>query len=179
MTGALCADRFVRIDCDKDGYVVRIEVDQSMPLGLLVHSGERDATVRRLASRAGPKYARSGRACRFPVDAKDEALEFARLLRERLRGIAKKPISQRHVERILAISSAERNRWAKDGRLARSGMATVRPGKTTVSLWTYPPDVIEALARNPDTIAAWRAADARRDDLHGRGAAEIEHGEDA
>ena len=101
-----------------------------------------------------------GRTCLFPPHAGAEAGKTANDLRNRLLGIARRPVSQRHVERILGIMPGERNRWSKDGRLTRSGTAQIRKGTNLISLSTYATDAIETLSETPATIRAWREADA-------------------
>ncbi|PZA13762.1 hypothetical protein DNX69_01495 [Rhodopseudomonas palustris] len=69
-------------------------------------------------------------------------------------------IHPKEVDEILAISSRERRRWTKDGRLPTSGHTSFRSGKNSVFLVLYPPARITALAHRPEQIEAWRRADA-------------------
>ncbi|PPQ42342.1 hypothetical protein [Rhodopseudomonas palustris] len=69
-------------------------------------------------------------------------------------------IYPKEVDEILAISSRERRRWTKDGRLPTSGHTSFRSGKNSVFLVLYPPAPITALAHRPEQIEAWRRADA-------------------
>lgn len=69
----------------------------------------------------------------------------------------------RIVEDILGITSRERLRWIKDGRLPTSGSGSFRRGRQDIHFPLHPPDRIAAIARNPEVIAVWRAADAAAD----------------
>jgi hypothetical protein len=75
---------------------------------------------------------------------------------------ANERLTPRMVEEILGITSAERRRWTKDGRLPKSGMASYRRGPQSFYLSLHPPKKIGQLANNPDLIAQWRKEDAER-----------------
>jgi hypothetical protein len=68
-------------------------------------------------------------------------------------------LTPRAVEQVLGISTRERLKWTKDGRLPRSGSASFRRGHD-IHISLHPADKIAALAANPSIISAWRAADA-------------------
>lgn len=149
----------LRLTRDADGWLVVFDVDGDLPLGLRAHHGERDSFVRTAMRRAGGNIVQHGRATRFTIDQADDARQLAEILFERLTRIARKPVGQKAVERILAISSAERNRWTKAGLLRQSGSAEIARGGSRVTLPTYSPVAIEELAATPDTISEWRARD--------------------
>ncbi|WP_328274536.1 hypothetical protein [Sphingobium sp.] len=144
---------------DKQACTVSIDLDVHMPLGLRVHYGERDAAIRMLMKRSAGAFLKSSLSCVFDPASRKVAEALADDIRERLFRIAHKPISQRQVENILGITSRERIRWAKDGRLPRSGVSRIRKGTTEISLWTYPCDAIEHLAAHPAEIRRWREED--------------------
>jgi len=137
-------------------FTVSIDLDARMPLGLCVQRGERDAAIRMLMARSTGIFVESSRSCVFDPDSGRAAETLVDAIRERLFRIACKPVSQRQVEDILGITSRERTRWAKDGRLPRSGTCRIRIGTTEISLWTYPCDAIERLAANPAEMRRWR-----------------------
>jgi len=139
--------------------VVSIDFGGDVPLGLRVHHGERDASIRTLMARSTGTFIKSGRTCVFDREAEQEAGELADALRNRLFQIACKPLSQRQVQTILDITSRERLRWGKDGRLPQSGTVRIRKGACEISLWTYPTAAIEYLANNPAEIGQWRETD--------------------
>lgn len=64
------------------------------------------------------------------------------------------------VEEALAITSRERRRWTKDGRLPNSGSGSFKRGTQTVHFVLHPQEEIVALASKPEIIAGWREQDA-------------------
>jgi len=147
--------------CD-DSWAVSINLDVRMPLGLRVHHGERDAAIRMFMVRSGGTFIKSSQSCVFDAGSRQAAEQLIMRLRERLFRIACKPISQGQVEQILGITSRERIRWGKDGRLALSGISRIKKGTTEISLWTYPCLAIEQLAADPAVIRRWREEDEAR-----------------
>jgi len=121
------ARRLVSLVRTPTGFDVLIDLanEGDMPLGLRIHTGERDRQLQRAMARS------------------------------------RKPIGQKVVGRVLGITSAERSRWGKDGRLPTSGSMQIRRG-TTITLPTYSPIVIEQLANCPALVAEWRAQDRAR-----------------
>lgn len=107
---------------------------------------------------APPRSARM--AIRALPAGKGEHFKIIQDLECRLDAIAKRPLSPNLVEALLGISSQERLRWTKDGRLPTSGRATLRKG-AVISIATHPADKILALAADPSIIAGWRNADAQ------------------
>ncbi len=149
------AVRLIRTD---EAFEIHVPLDQMLPLGLHAHSGERDSLLRRLAKQAAGTMARNGQHCIFTLNQRHEADKLLERLHSELERIARKPISQRHVERLLEISANERLRWSKDGRLRRSGTAQILRG-AKIMLYTYPPSEVERLLSTPEIITAWREAD--------------------
>ncbi|WP_157812456.1 hypothetical protein [Novosphingobium kunmingense] len=152
-------DRCVILRCDDKSCTVSIDLDVRMPLGLRVHRGECKAVIRMLMTRSAGTFVKSNQSCVFDPDSRQAAENLAHDIRERFFRIAHKPVSQRQVEDVLSITSRERIRWGKDGRLPRSGTARIRKGRTEISLWTYPCDAIERLAADPAEISRWRETD--------------------
>jgi hypothetical protein len=79
-----------------------------------------------------------------------------------LEGIEVLPVLPREVEDILTISSRERHKWLKDGRLKSIGTRTVKlRGRTTaVTFHVFDPRDIEDIL-DRDLPAIWREEDAR------------------
>ncbi|WP_231726403.1 MULTISPECIES: hypothetical protein, partial [unclassified Blastomonas] len=144
---------------DDKSCIVSVDLDVRMPLGLRVHRGERDAAIRMLMARSNGTFVKSRKSCVFDPNSRQAAEYLVDAIRKRLFRIACKPVSQRQVEDILGITSRERIRWAKDGRLARSGTARIKRGTTEITIWTYPCDAIEYLAATPAEIGRWRQED--------------------
>jgi len=69
------------------------------------------------------------------------------------------PLTPRMVNEILLISSQERIRWAKDGRLPPSGTTPSRRGSRSYSVLLFSVSVVLYLARNPRIIDEWRRQD--------------------
>src|SRR5262249_40695745 len=65
------------------------------------------------------------------------------------------------VEEILGISSAERNRWIKDGRLPKSGMGSFKKGSQQIFFYMHRFREIALLVAHPEIIAKWRESDAQ------------------
>ncbi len=98
--------------------------------------------------------------------AADFASEFyaaASVISECLVGIQNLPIIPRELEDILAITTTERHRWLKDGRLTSAGTRTVklRGRARKVTFHVFDPLEVEDLL-NGELIATWRETDAQR-----------------
>jgi hypothetical protein len=85
-------------------------------------------------------------------------LKTMRRIDRAIEEIASRPFTPRMVVEILGITSRERIRWTKNGRLQRSGSATFKGGRT-VTFCTYAAGEIARLAANPTIIEGWRRAD--------------------
>jgi hypothetical protein len=112
----------------------------------------------------------SGLSICCPEATESEILQRCAVAERRLGQLQDEPLTAKMVEEILAISSAERRRWSKDGRLPNAGRASFNQGKQRVSLFVYPPDVIRELATRPDRIAEWRRRDAAPVHIHSNAA---------
>lgn len=77
-----------------------------------------------------------------------------------LEGIEARPVIPREAEDILAISSAERHRWLKDGRLRSAGTRTVklRGRARQITFHVFDPALIEDLLSR-ETVLHWREED--------------------
>ena len=85
-------------------------------------------------------------------------------LQGRLDRYAKQSLYPNEVEDILGISSHERLRWTKEGRLTHSGSGTFRVGKNPIGIFRYSVSVVAELIENPDKISQWRAEDAEAEE---------------
>jgi hypothetical protein len=97
----------------------------------------------------------------MPENADDDFRSASAIVSSTLEGIETLPVIPREIEDILAISTTERHRWLKDGRLQSAGTRTVklrgRAKKITFHVFD-PRRVEDALDR--DLVAAWREEDA-------------------
>ena len=157
------ARRLVSLVRTPTGFDVLINLakDVDVPLGLRTHAGERDRQLRRAMERSGGTVVRRGRECHFFLADEEPCRELVAQLQAILIEVSRKPIGQKVVERVLGITSVERSRWGKDGRLPPSGSVQIRRGNH-ITLPTYSPIVIEQLAYCPTLIAEWRAHDGER-----------------
>ena len=98
--------------------------------------------------------------------AKGSPTEFedaARIVEKTLSGIEDLPVIPREIEDILSISTTERHRWLKDGRLPSAGTRTVKlPGRAKkITFHVFDPRMVEDLL-DRDVVEAWREEDAER-----------------
>lgn len=89
----------------------------------------------------------------------DEIAGICAEVEKKLQKLRLKPLSSKAVESILSISSTERRRWSKDGRLPHVGTTLIKLGKSKVSFFLYSPLDIQAHLREPKIIAGWRSND--------------------
>lgn len=130
-------------------------------LNFRIHRREVNRAVTRLYGRAlrtGVAMDAGERHLTFPSEARSAADAFAFTLRSRLARIASRPLDQRQVELALRITTAECNRWTKEGRLPRSGHLIINrgAGQQRVQRSTFCPDGIAELLAQSDVIERWR-----------------------
>ena len=93
-------------------------------------------------------------------EAGDSFRQVAAVVEKTLDGIERLPVIPREIEDILTISTTERHRWLKDGRLQSAGTRTVklhgRAKKITFHVFD-PRHVEDVLDR--DLISTWREDD--------------------
>jgi hypothetical protein len=91
-----------------------------------------------------------------PAQAQAAIKDIERMLDD----FGKERLSPKMVEEILGITSVERLRWTKDGRLPKSGTGSFRKGRHVFQFYLHPPAEIAELAAHPAVISRWREADA-------------------
>ena len=98
---------------------------------------------------------------RMSEGAKDDFRAASSIITNALLGIKDLPVIPREIEDILAISTTERHRWLKDGRLPSAGTRTVRlRGRAkTITFHVFDPRHVEDLL-DANLVAAWREEDA-------------------
>lgn len=101
-------------------------------------------------------------ALRVPEDATDNRDDVAKIVAKILNGIENLPVIPREVEDILSISSGERLRWLKDGRLQSVGTRTVklRGRASKITFHVFDPRHIEDVL-DRDLASVWREDDAQ------------------
>ena len=98
---------------------------------------------------------------RMPVTASREFAAASAIVSKGLESIECLPVIPREIEDILGISTTERHRWLKDGRLPSAGTRTVklRGRAKKVTFHVFDPRVVEDIL-NSGLIDAWREDDA-------------------
>lgn len=142
---------------------VGLELDFGGPfntmLGLSLRKAEARRTVLAISNRCGrTSWVDGTDRLRFrEVDALRLDYGWNRIVLE-LTAMARRPLTPRLLMDVLAISSSERLRWTKDGRLTQSGNVMIKRGQL-VSVPTYDVAFVEALLAAPGRISAWRNSD--------------------
>ncbi|HEY4201310.1 MAG TPA: hypothetical protein VGM83_12175 [Devosiaceae bacterium] len=100
-------------------------------------------------------------ALRMPEGSDDAFRAAAAVVSKTLAGIDSLPVIPREIEDILTISTTERHRWLKDGRLPSAGTRTVklRGRAKKVTFHVFDPRQVEDIL-DRDLVAAWREEDA-------------------
>ena len=98
---------------------------------------------------------------RMPESAGAAFAGTAAQISKALADIESMPVIPREIQDILAISTTERHRWLKDGRLQSAGTRTVRlRGRARkITFHVFDPRHVEAVL-DGDLVAAWREDDA-------------------
>jgi len=98
---------------------------------------------------------------RVPEDDADDHSATIDAIAYKLVNIEELPVIPREVEDILSISSSERLRWLKDGRLKSAGTRTVklRGRARKITFHVFDPRQIEDIL-DRDLTAVWREEDA-------------------
>jgi hypothetical protein len=100
---------------------------------------------------------------RVPEDGDDDFHDIVQAVSATLREIEALPVIPREVEDILTISSAERHRWLRDGRLQSAGTRTVklRGRARKITFHVFEPRHIEDVL-DRDMVSVWREPASRR-----------------
>ena len=100
-------------------------------------------------------------ALRMAEGMEEEFRTASAIVSKGLEGIESLPVIPREIQDILSISTTERYRWLKDGRLQSAGTRTVklRGRAKKITFHVFDPRQVEE-ALNEDLISAWREDDA-------------------
>lgn len=98
---------------------------------------------------------------RMPQEAREAFDKASAVVTRRLEGIENLAVIPREIEDILSISTTERHRWLKDGRLPSAGKRTVklRGRARKITFHVFDPRRVEDIL-NDDCVATWREDDA-------------------
>jgi hypothetical protein len=135
-------------------------------LGLSLRRGESLRFLRRILADCSANWRAKLREpeqeIAIPAGGATSAEIILRELAEGLADIAWRPLTPRLLLTALNITSRERLRWTKDGRLQSSGRLQARQGTVAYSVPTYSISEIEKLVACPDILARWRGQDLGR-----------------
>lgn len=97
----------------------------------------------------------------MPANANGEFHAATGVVSAVLDGIESLPIIPREIQDILAISTTERHRWLKDGRLPSAGTRTVKLGGRAkkITFHIFDPRLVEEVL-DKDLVEQWRVEDA-------------------
>lgn len=100
-------------------------------------------------------------ALRMPEGMEDDFRSASATISKGLEGIESLPVIPREIQDILSISTTERHRWLKDGRLQSAGTRTVklRGRAKKITFHIFDPRRVEEVL-NEDLVSAWREDDA-------------------
>jgi hypothetical protein len=114
-----------------------------------------------LAARKFLTIASRSLSLRMAVSAQKEFRAASAIVSKVLSGLDSLPVIPREIEDILSISTTERRRWLKDGRLPSAGTRSVklRGRAKKVTFHVFDPRLVEDVL-DRDLIATWREEDA-------------------
>ena len=97
----------------------------------------------------------------MPAGSDQEFARTSEAVARNLVGIENMPIIPREIQDILTISTTERHRWLKDGRLPSAGTRTVklRGRARKITFHVFDPRIVEDIL-DTDRVTEWREADA-------------------
>lgn len=96
----------------------------------------------------------------MPEGADDDFVRTCATVTHNLVGIENLPVIPREIQDILTITTTERHRWLKDGRLPSAGTRTVklRGRARKITFHVFDPRVVEEVL-DADRMTEWREAD--------------------
>ena len=96
----------------------------------------------------------------WPENAEGDAKPVVAIIEKTLDGIETMPVIPREIQDILAITTTERHRWLKDGRLHSAGTRTVklRGRARKITFHVFDPRHVEDVL-DRDLVSQWREDD--------------------
>lgn len=161
LAGSQLYSRYLVIGGSPKGILLTFEPAPELTLGSRRRAKEARQSVVSLLKRHGFKAMRDGEEIRAAVSlcALGNLPGLLSEIDAALDAFRKQRLHPRVVEEILGITSRERRRWTKDGRLPQSGTGSFGRGRQSIHFALHPAAKIAALARQPETIEAWRRKD--------------------
>jgi hypothetical protein len=154
--------RYAAVGVFPSGVLLTFEPADALSLGSCRRAREARRRVAGLLRRHRLKVLARGEAIRttIPSQATVDLVDLLSAIDKALDAFRQERLYPKVVEEILGITSRERRRWTKDGRLPKSGTGSFRRGRQSIHFALHPPQEIARLSKNPEIIAAWRKADA-------------------
>jgi hypothetical protein len=96
----------------------------------------------------------------MPEGSEKEFIRASETIERHLVGIEKLDVIPREIQDILTITTTERHRWLKDGRLPSAGTRTVklRGRARKITFHVFDPKIVEEML-NDDRMSEWRDQD--------------------
>ncbi len=158
---------FVEVFCCGDAVHLSLKQALAQHLGLRLRISE----VRRCALRVLSKTNAEDRidTCGELIvrNSEEGVVSLVQEIDTALKRTALRPLTPRLVQCTLGITSQERLRWTKSGRLRARGSESFRRGQH-ITVSTYAVKQIEQLLADPAIIAGWREQDQRNRPIVGR-----------
>lgn len=97
----------------------------------------------------------------MPAGVEDDFTRASEIISSNFGDVENLPVIPREIQDILDITTTERHRWLKDGRLPSAGTRTVklRGRARKITFHVFDPRLVEDILNN-DRITEWREADA-------------------
>lgn len=173
MTGELASNilrsQYLTVSRQLAGIMISYNIPWTMTLGLVSRNKElrRKLKAKLIRWRASAQTEESEKiSALFVAQDADTVMPAIKDIDRMLDNFAKQRLTPKMVEDILGISSGERIRWTKDGRLSKSDTGTFRKGRQIFQFYLHPVKEIADLAANTAIIEGWRRADAVTSRLH-------------
>jgi hypothetical protein len=144
---------------DELGLAVAFERCFAAYMGLRVRREDARRYLNQAFADCSPDWGEAGFALTIPTTQGAAARLVLPRVAEVLAEIASRPLTPRLPVTALYITTKERLRWTKDGRLPRSGAVLVKRVHV-VAVPTYAVSLVEELIARPEILAAWRDQDA-------------------
>jgi DNA-binding GntR family transcriptional regulator len=160
----MVSSRYTRVVPSADGIDLVIEFPFRLTLGLAQRKKQARRRIHKALAMERVVDTAHGEACviaRFGLGMANGVRHAADTIEKSLTALAAERLTPKAVEEALGISSKERIRWTKEGRLPRSGTGTFKKGAHVFQHSLHPADKIADLAENPAVIASWRARESK------------------
>jgi hypothetical protein len=149
------------VDLQEDEHGLKIAFDRCFAahVGLRVRGEESPRHLKRAFAACSRDWDDTGLELTVSADQATSARLAIPRLAKTLAEIAFRPLAPRFLVAALNITTRERLRWTKDGRLPTSDAVLINRAQV-IAIPTYAVSLVEELSARPDILAAWREQDA-------------------